>query len=391
MTTAWPEVALGDLMASKSRSVDPTNTLDETFELYSIPAFDAGVPEIVTGSAIGSTKQALEPGDVLLSRIVPHIRRVWPVGRGEGFRKLGSSEWIVFRTDRALPRYLRHLLANDRVHAEFMRTVSGVGGSLLRARPSLVAEIRVPLPPVDEQRRIAEILDAADELRAKRRASLALLDCLTESIFLDLFGDPTVNAMNWRMVPLASACILAGEYGAGVASAPDDRELPRYVRITDIREDGALNAASVSPAGNPDSWARYLLAQGDVLFARSGATVGKAYLHRQVGRPHVFAGYLIRFRPDRAVLTPEFLFAFTRTQAYRSWVQQCQRTVAQPNINAKQYGTELEIPLPPIDLQRQFEEKITRAREVGHRALVGQAKLDSLFSSLQHRAFRGEL
>ena len=158
-------VPLGELMLSKKRSVDPRKYPSEQFELFSIPAFDAGAPETVCGSEVGSSKQVLERHDVLLSRIVPHIRRSWVVEPSSERRKIGSSEWIVFRSDRFEPRYLRHVLTSDRFHQAFMQTVSGVGGSLLRARPSYVAEIEVPLPPIAEQRRIAAVLDAAEGLR----------------------------------------------------------------------------------------------------------------------------------------------------------------------------------------------------------------------------------
>src|SRR5439155_14732800 len=175
-----PCIALGDLMATKSGSVDPSKFTEEIFDLYSIPAFDRGEPEIVAGSAIGSAKQVVEPGDVLLSKIVPHIRRSWIVGKARGRRIIASGEWIVFRSERANPDYLRQVLVGDPFHTQFMNTVAGVGGSLLPARPAHVAKIAIPLPPLTEQRRIAEVLDRAEALRAKRRATLGQLDSLTQ-------------------------------------------------------------------------------------------------------------------------------------------------------------------------------------------------------------------
>jgi type I restriction enzyme S subunit len=186
-------IALHEIMASRSGSVDPSRFPDEVFDLYSIPAFDSREPEIIAGKSIGSAKQIVGPNDVLLSKIVPHIRRSWVVGRERGRRIIASGEWIVFRSDRVHPDYLRHVLVGDPFHAQFMNTVSGVGGSLLRARPEHVGKIEIPLPPLVEQRRIAEVLDRAQALRAKRRAALAQLDALTQSIFVDLFGDPTTN------------------------------------------------------------------------------------------------------------------------------------------------------------------------------------------------------
>jgi type I restriction enzyme S subunit len=130
--SAISTIALGEIMASKIGSVDPSKFNDEVFDLYSIPAFDSRQPEVVKGSKIGSTKQIVQPGDVLLSKIVPHIRRTWVVGEDRGRRLIASGEWIVFRSEQIHPAYLRHVLVGDPFHAQFMCTVSGVGGSLLR-------------------------------------------------------------------------------------------------------------------------------------------------------------------------------------------------------------------------------------------------------------------
>lgn len=197
-------VPLGSLMATKSGSVDPSRFATETFDLYSIPAYDRGEPDVAVGSAIGSSKQTVAPGDVLLSRIVPHIRRAWVVGRGRGRRTIASGEWIVFRSDKIYPAYLRHVLVGDPFHAQFMNTVAGVGGSLVRARPTHVAKITIPLPPLPEQRRIAGILDQADILRVQRRAALAQLDSIIRPIFLDMFGDPILNPHQWPVAKLGT-------------------------------------------------------------------------------------------------------------------------------------------------------------------------------------------
>src|SRR6185437_3954720 len=240
-------------------------------------------------------------------------------------------------------------------------------------------------------RRIAEILDKADALRAKRRATLAQLDALTQSIFLDMFGDPATNPKGWPVVPLHSKCTIAGEYGANVASTRFDPDLPRYVRITDVTEEGELNDQPVSPSGSPTDWEPYELAPGDLLFARSGATVGKTYMHRDSRGRCVFAGYMIRFRPNPRELLPEYLFAFTRSAAYRAWVARRQRVVAQPNINAKQYGHDLLIPLPPIRQQAVFAARMVDAARTKLLMRESRATMDRFFASLQHRALRGAL
>ncbi|MFV0633987.1 restriction endonuclease subunit S [Demequina sp.] len=249
-----------------------------------------------------------------------------------------------------------------------------------------VYRLAIDVPSLSEQQRIAAILDKADALRAKRRQVLAHLDDLAQAIFHDMFG-----RQDWPTTSLEAVCIVAGEYGAGVPGTEPDAALPRYLRITDIAENGRLNDDVRAPGGEPRQWAQYRLEDGDVLFARSGATVGKTYRYRSADGPAVFAGYLIRFRPDPELIDPDFLFGFTRTSAYSSWVSARQKVVAQPNINAKQYGRELQVPLPPLDRQREFARRTVELHRRRDQVMTAVERDDELFTSLQARAFRGEL
>src|SRR5260370_16343326 len=157
-------IPLDELMATRLGTVDPCRFDDEVFDLYSVPAFDSRQPEILSGREIGSSKQIVQPGDVLLCRIVPHIRRAWVVGLNRGRRQIASGEWIVFRSERSVPEYLEYQFVEDHFHARFMQTVSGVGGSLLRARPSLVADLEVELSSRSEQEIVAPQLQTSDLL-----------------------------------------------------------------------------------------------------------------------------------------------------------------------------------------------------------------------------------
>lgn len=249
-----------------------------------------------------------------------------------------------------------------------------------------VYRLDVILPPLPEQRRIAAILDQADTIRTKRRQVLAHLDSLTQAIFHEMF-EKTL----WPTAVLDDVCILAGEYGANVPSIDWREGLPRYVRITDVTSAGYLTNNFRAPGGDAREWARHALADGDLLFARSGATVGKSYRYRESDGDCVFAGYLIRYRPNRDIVDPEYLFALTKTVRYESWVAARQNVVAQPNINAKQYGRELPIPLPPIGLQRAFARKAALLHRQRNRVEQAIRIDDELFAALQARAFRGEL
>jgi type I restriction enzyme, S subunit len=194
---------LSDFAVRNRGSVDPKKFLNEEFELFSIPAYDTGCPEELKGSEIGSSKISVEPGDVLISKIIPHIQRVWIVPKKNGKRQIASGEWLVFRGEEIAPEFLRHMLFTKPFHDQFMQTVAGMGGSLLRARPSEVARIEIPVSnSIDEQRGVAEILNRAENIRRKRGQALHLANGLLKSVFLEMFGDPVVNPRGLRQKPL---------------------------------------------------------------------------------------------------------------------------------------------------------------------------------------------
>lgn len=169
----WPMVKLKELMR-KTKSIDPGKYPDEEFVLYSIPAYDNGIPEKIFGRDIGSSKILLKDSDVVLSKIVPHIRRTWVITDGE--KQIGSSEWIVFNDDRFDPQFIANYLKSDVFHYQLLTTVAGVGGSLNRARPAAVAELKIPLPPLGEQKRIAEILGEVSKAVELVSRQLEILD-----------------------------------------------------------------------------------------------------------------------------------------------------------------------------------------------------------------------
>ena len=387
--SAGASIPLERIMPPRLGSVDPSAFPNEAFDLYSIPAFDQREPEVLEGSAIGSVKQIVQPGDVLLSRIVPHIRRAWVVGRGRGRRIIASGEWIVFRGAAVEPRYLRHVLVSDPFHAEFMSTVSGVGGSLLRARPAYVAKIKIPLPPLPKQRRIAEILDKADALRAKRRAALAQLDTLTQSIFLDMFGDPATNPKRWA-VRTVGDMLDSAAYGTSEKSAATG--MTPVLRMSNITSTGRIDLADLKFMDLSErEHERYTVRLGDVLFNRTNSAelVGKTAIFRET-RSMAFAGYLIRLRVT-GNNHPEYLAGFMNTRyAKRVLRGMCKSIIGMANINATEVQA-MRIAFPPLALQRQFADRVALVEISRVAQLAGLAELESLFSSVQHRAFRGEL
>jgi type I restriction enzyme S subunit len=150
----------------------------------------------------------------------------------------------------------------------------------------------------------------------------------------------------------------------------------RYIRITDIDENGVLKDYLGATCTNIES--QYFLNENDVIIARSGNTVGKAYIHKVLPYPCIFAGYMIRFIVDHQQILPAYFFAFTQSNIYKDWVQATQRSAGQPNINAEEYGA-LEIPLPSRTQQlfivQKMQKAYTQKQQKGQEA---QTILDSI-------------
>ena len=374
-------ISLEELMAKRAGSLNPSKFPDDQFDLYSIPAFDKGCHEVVTGSEIGSTKQLVEPNDVLLSKIVPHIRRSWVVGQNNGRRMIASGEWIVFRSKKTDPAYLRHVLIGDPFHSQFMQTVSGVGGSLLRARPAHVAKIKIPLPPLPEQRRISAILDKADVLRTKRQEAIEKLDSLSQSIFIDMFGDPATNPRCFPKKTLGQ--IIKFEGGSQPpASTFVTEEAPDYIRLVQIRDFKSDRFKTYIPR----NLCKRFFEEDDVMVGRYGPPVFQ--ILRGLSGSYNVA--LMKAVPRERV-TKEFIFHLLREERLHNFVvANSERTAGQSGVNLELLE-KYQAYLPPMELQIQFSQKMAQLKALTQSMNTAHFQSNSLFASLQHRAFRGKL
>ncbi len=388
-------VSLRELMAPKIGAIDPSKYQDEEFDLYSVPAYDEGDPDMTQGKDIGSQKPIVKPGDVLLCRIVPHIRRAWVVREDRGRRIIASGEWIVFRSSRIHAPYLRHLFLGDRFHRQFMNTVAGVGGSLLRARPEFVAKIGIPLPGVEEQRRIADMLDWADELRARRRAAMAKLESLKRSIFLEMFGDPVTNAAGFSTKALGE---LLERIDSG--KSPVCLERPAASGDWGVLKLGAITWGEFDDTQNKalpvnvDAPVAHEVQVGDLLFARKNTKelVGAAAFVYETRPKLLLSDLTFRLRVDKNQIDPVFLQQTLMHPHQRRVVQRLTGGSAgsMPNIS-KQRLRQVRVPLPPLDVQQTFRARVLRAWQLSKTHTSSATQLQSLFATLQHRAFSSSL
>ena len=259
-------------------------------------------------------------------------------------KSIFSNEAIMAFIDKGvvsiLPQYAYYLFSAQTWDKGVNRAVMGT-----TLNKATLSQYRISLHDKEIQLEIVEKLDKISELIAARKEQLCKVDDLVKSQFIEMF-----DGKNFPEKTLNELSFTKGEYGAQSASIPYDEKRPRYVRITDINEDGTLNDDFVSSINTDDDTA-YKLSEGDFLFARMGATVGKTYAYKNGNE--IFAGYLIRYKLNRQIIVPEYLFWFTKSPTYLTWVKLNQSGAAQPGINAKKYGL-MKIPVPPIEEQRRF-------------------------------------
>lgn len=173
----------------------------------------------------------------------------------------------------------------------------------------------------------------------------------------------------WEVRRLGDLCCNQGDYGINAPAVAYSNDLPTYLRITDISDDGKFIIDNKASVNSPNSES-YHLKEGDIVFARTGATVGKTYLYDPADGDLVFAGFLIRFSPNEQKIVPYYLKTYTNTAAYWYWVKIISQRSGQPGINAAEYSS-LQLPVPPLAEQK----KIAEVLGVWDKAIEKQSQL----------------
>ncbi|MBC2605629.1 restriction endonuclease subunit S [Pelagicoccus albus] len=253
-----------------------------------------------------------------------------------------------------------------------------------------LADLQIPLPPLAEQKRIAGILDAADGLRAKRRAALAQLDTLLQSTFLDLFGDPNRWSSKFKISRLVDCCtkITDGEHGT-VERLESGR---LYLMARNVTKQKSIDLSDVSYISEEDHRRIYKRCgpeAGDLLLVCVGATIGKVALVPE-GEEFSLARSVALIKPNRDRMLPSFLLHLFDSGYIQFKLLGQRNTGAQSGLYLGKIK-ELEIPLPPLDLQRRFASIVESVERQKARHREHLAQLDTLFASLQQRAFKGDL
>ena len=247
-------------------------------------------------------------------------------------------------------------------------------------------KIEINLPTLEIQKKISKKLELLENNIKLRKSQLVFLKELTKSLFTTMFGTPEYNEKGWNFISLKDISYSKGEYGSNKPAINYNGGY-RYIRITDINANGELKTEKVGVSDEKIEAQKYRLKENDILFARSGATVGKNFLYNKKYGKCIFAGYLIRFKLNPHLVSTKYLKIYLDTNYYWNWVKNCQNIVAQPNINAKQYGEDLKIMLPPIELQNKFAERIEKIEKLSFEIEEAIKEAENLYNSLISKYF----
>lgn len=331
-------------------------------------------------------KYLIQKGDILIGMDGEFNRARWqsaPALLNQRVCKIKSS------SPKLSDEYLFHFLPAALKAIE--DTTSFVTVKHLSAKQ--IKDISIPLPPVEEQRRIAAILDQAETLRTQRRTALALLDSLTQSLFLDMFGDPVANPKGWSMSTIGDLAEVQG--GLQVTSARKNLpvEVP-YLRVANVYR-GVLDLSEIKTIrATPAEIQRTTLVKDDLLVVEGHGNpneIGRAALWNGEIEQCVHQNHLIRARFDCTKVEPVFASEYVNSPGGRQHLLRAGKSTSGLNTISVSNVRETPIALPPLPLQQTFATRIAaiEALQATHRRAL--AALDALFASLQQRAFAEQL
>ncbi|MGD9979564.1 MAG: restriction endonuclease subunit S [Hyphomonadaceae bacterium] len=446
LPAGWDSLRLKDV-AARGSTIDPSRHPNEQFELYSVPSYSDGEPELAYGREIGSTKQEVRAGDVLLCKIIPHLVRVWVVPEPQSLRQIASSEWIIYRDHGCDPNYLRRALMEPNFREQFMQTKSGVGGSLTRARPVAVNEIEVSLAPLGEQRRIVAKLEQAMARTARARAELARIPSLVGVQKQAILAQAFSGALTARWREENRAQIFGDELRRKVSA-----ERARRREAEGVRGSGANRSI---PMGErtlpsiPDGWAwmtfdecswdltvghvgpmkdRYVASGIPFLrslnvktnaISRNDLVFISQDFHRDLRKSQLKAGTIVVVRtgePGVAAVIPEeldgsncsdlvicravesvdphYASRYINSDFAKKFINDNQVGVAQQHFNVGAMS-QLPFPLAPpeeqVEIVRRIDSAFAWLDKVAHEHAQATRLLDPLDQALLAKAFRGEL
>jgi type I restriction enzyme S subunit len=339
----WESYPFEKIAAKISETVDPNKTeLEIYIGLEHIDAEDIHIRRFGVPADVSGGKLKCYPGDVIFGKRRAYQRKAAIVD----FEGICSAHAFVLRANPEVinPKLFPFFLHSD----QFMHRMVdiSVGGLSPTINWGDLKHQEFLLPPKEEQAKLAELLWAMDDVIEKEKEVLEKFNNYLQTSLKAIFKS------NTKRIPLIDLCNEAPKYGANSPSTEYDDKV-RYLRITDIGDFGELNFDKVSATTHED---KYLLSYGDFLLART-ADPGRSYYYKNSDGICTHAGYLIKFKLNLNKIIPEYLYYYTQTTEFKSWINKTTRKGTISNINAAEFS-KLKIPFVEIEIQKRSIQEI---------------------------------
>ena len=394
------EYPIGDYVG-KCQTWNPKSSGVGSFDYIDLSSVDKDTKSIASieryecSDAPSRARQLVETDDVLVATVRPNLNGVALVN-GAHHGMTASTGYCVIRPDKDKldSRFLFHWVKTG-VFVQRMVDVA-TGANYPAVSDAKVKASKIPLPPLDDQKRIAAILDAADALRAKRREALAQLDALLQSTFLDMFGDPVVNPMEWEerhlpdLVSKRKHALKRGPFGGALKKeifVPEGFKV--YEQKNVIYDDFDIGSYFIKKS-DYERLVPFKVSSNNLLISCSG-TIGSIAAVPVDAAPGVMNQALLKIDLDESIMLNSFFLSLWRSQSFEHQVLGMTHGTGMKNMKSMNELKGINFIVPPIDLQHRFAaiDQSVEKQRARQRAHLGE--LDTLFASLQSRAFRGNL
>lgn len=386
------EVSLGDVASIDRLAIDPSATSPDTLYvgLENIERGGRLINVTSVGKAgVNSLKYRFTADHILFGKLRPYLAKI----TRPNFEGICSTDILPIRPGPGLDRnYLYHFLVQPSIIS--LASSRSAGANLPRLSPKALADFRITLVSLPEQRRLADMLDRVDALRAKRHEAMALLDDLTQSIFLHMFGEAS------RQWPLVKIEDIAANENNSIRTGPFGSQLLHEEFVdSGIAVLGIDNVVTNEFRWNERRYIteqkyrqldRYTVHPGDVLITIMG-TCGRCAIVPDGIPVAINTKHLCCITLDQDRCLPEYLHSsFLMHPDVRVYLQRTAKGAIMSGLNMGIIKI-LPLRLPPIELQRSYAVKLRMLNMLKAQHVAHLAELDALFSALQYRVFRGEL
>ena len=384
-------IELKDINEYKSESINPAKMQETIFELYSVPVYETGHPEYLTGKEIASSKIVVRKNDILLCKINPRINRVWIVRKESENINIASSEWIVVRNNKYNPEFLAWYFRSPKFRQLMVSEVTGIGGSLTRAQPKRVAKYPVPIMDRIIQDKIVYRLNRIQKIIDMKKKELIKLDLLIQSRFVEMFGDLADPKCVWNQVKLINVCktpndVKCGPFGTQLNKNEYQKKGVAVWEIPQINDEFASEPIHFLTEKKAKILESYSVIAGDIVMSRKG-NIGKCAVFPEKYEKGIIHSDVLRIRVDAEQVNSQFMM---RQLHYSRSIKHQIGTVSSGAIMAGINVTKLKqiyVHIPPIDLQNQFATFVHQVNKSKFEVQKSLEKTQLLFDSLMQEYF----